>query len=85
MCSGSERARARSRKVCDKRGLVAADVVADDVDLALLRLAWRPRRCRNATNCSLVWRGAVLAGTLPVAGFRAANRLRVPLRLYSKP
>ena len=40
---------------------------------------------RKPTNCALVWRAAVLPSTSPVAVFNAANRLTVPLRLYSKP
>ena len=65
-------------------GLVTADVVADDMDLALL--GWLTTMLvRKATNCSLVWRGTVLPSTSPVAVLSAANRLSVPLRSYSKP
>src|SRR6218665_180250 len=40
---------------------------------------------RKATNCSLVWRAAVLPSTWPVAVFSAANKLSVPFLLYSNP
>src|SRR6218665_1728282 len=40
---------------------------------------------RKATNCSLVWRGAVLPSTWPVAVFSAANKLGVPFLLDSNP
>jgi hypothetical protein len=61
----------------DQLGLVAAEVVADDVNLAALRL--------SVENFAEEADGGVMPRTSPVAVFRAANRLKVPLRLYSNP
>jgi hypothetical protein len=48
----------------DKVGLVAAGVVADDLDLAAFGLAGHDIG-QEPTNCSLVWRGAVIPRTSP--------------------
>ena len=68
----------------DGRRLVAADVVADDMDGAPLRLAFDDVT-DEADELFAVWREAVLPITSPVAVFNAPNKLSVPLRLYSKP
>jgi hypothetical protein len=63
----------------DPLGPVAADVVADDMDLAPLGLACHDVGQKRNELLARVSR------TSPVAVFSAANRLSVPLRLCSKP
>lgn len=60
--------------------LMAAHVVADDMNFSAFRLAGH-----NVSQEGHKLLAAVLPSTSPAAVLNAANRLRVPLRLYSTP
>ncbi len=65
-------------------GFVAADVVANHMNFLLRPLAG-DHTGEEGDELLAGMRGAVLPMTSPVAVLSAANRLSVPLRLYSKP
>ncbi len=59
-------------------GFVAAHVIADHVNISFPAGCADTTSVRNATNWTLIRRGAVLPSTSPVKTFNAANKLKVP-------